>query len=76
MEIAGQRSRARLLAAPAPGSGGTAAAAGTAGADAGAAWSVEGATEAFRHFRILQTASNFLNCAGIELYGAFHGPAA
>ena len=45
-----------------------------------AAWPVEGATEAFRHFRILQTGpangSNFLMCAGIELYGTFRGPAA
>jgi hypothetical protein len=41
-----------------------------------AAWPVEGATEAFRHFRILQTGENSdddneLTCAGIELYGAF-----
>ena len=46
-----------------------------------AAWPVEGATEAFRHFRILQTGKNaygdnLLLCAGIELYGAFRGPAA
>ena len=46
-----------------------------------AAWPVEGATEAFRHFRILQTGKNSSNynhlmCAGIELYGAFRGPAA
>ena len=46
-----------------------------------AAWPVEGATEAFRHFRILQTGPNAsgynsLMCAGIELYGTFRGPAA
>ena len=42
---------------------------------------MEGATEAFRHFRILQTGNNSsgsqnLMCAGIELYGTFQGPAA
>ena len=46
-----------------------------------AAWPVEGATEAFRHFRILLTGNNasgqnHLMCSGIELYGAFRGPAA
>ena len=46
-----------------------------------AAWPVEGATEAFRHFRILQTGlnsngNNALMCAGIELHGTFRGPAA
>jgi hypothetical protein len=51
-----------------------------------AAWAVEGATEAFRHFRVLQTGQNScgfnfsnadcLMCAGIELYGAFREPAA
>ena len=46
-----------------------------------AAWPVEGATEAFRHFRVLQTGNNSsgsqnLMCACIELYGTFQGPAA
>jgi hypothetical protein len=48
-----------------------------------AAWPVEGVTEAFRHFRILQTGYNssgvghhHLSCAGIELYGAFRGSVA
>ena len=39
-----------------------------------AAWPVEGATKAFRYFRIRQTGKNssdhdLLICAGIELYG-------
>ena len=39
-----------------------------------AAWPVEGATKAFRYFRIRQTGKNssgrnHLMCAGIELYG-------
>ena len=46
-----------------------------------AAWPVEGATEAFRHFRIRVTGNNSsgsdsLMCAGIELYGTFRGPVA
>ena len=44
-----------------------------------AAWKVEGANQAYRYFRIRQTAKNskhsngycdhYLFCAGIELYG-------
>jgi hypothetical protein len=41
-----------------------------------AAWPLEGVTQAFRHFRILQTGKSaynrdYLMCAGIELYGIF-----
>jgi hypothetical protein len=44
------------------------------GAGASASWSVEGARESYRCFRVIQTGENsnnthYLPCSGVELYG-------